>query len=63
MTQEDGVESPATKPTVRSSEEFAIYCEAEFERRRNSGEEFDEEGFRQAKELAVTKLRLMEEGV
>ena len=62
MTEEDRVDSPATKPTARSSEEFAAFCEGELERRRNSGAEFDEEDFRQAKDLALTKLRFVEEG-
>jgi len=43
------------------SEEFADYCAAEFERRRNSGEPFDEAAYREAMELAVKKLRLLEE--
>lgn len=47
--------------TDQPSEEFANYCAAEFERRRNSGEAFDEGGYREAMELALKKLRLLEE--
>ncbi len=43
------------------SEEFAAYCEAEFERRQNSGDEFDEASYRDAMEMAMKKLILLEE--
>lgn len=47
-----------------SAEEFAAYCEAEFERRRNSGEAFDEAAYREAMELTLHRLRaLSEEGM
>jgi len=36
--------------------EFLDYCEAEFERRRNSDEAFDEESWREAMQLALRKL-------
>jgi hypothetical protein len=45
----------------RPSEEFAKFCTAEFERRRNSGEGFDESAYEQAMQLALKKLRLLEE--
>lgn len=49
---------------VVPSEEFAVYCEAEFERRLNSGEDFDLAGYREAMEQVMTKLKLLEtEGV
>ena len=43
------------------SEEFAAYCEAEFERRLNSGDDFDETAYREAMEMAMKKLVLLEE--
>ncbi len=51
-----------TKPLSNSRllgpvEEFSAYCEGEFERRRNSGEAFDEEGYREAMQMALQKLR------
>lgn len=46
-----------------STEDFTAYCEAEFERRRNSGEAFDEAAYREAMELTLARLRtLSEEG-
>ena len=45
---------------VIPSVEFAVYCEAEFERRLNSGEDFDVAAYREAMELVMTKLRLLE---
>jgi len=44
------------------SGEFISYCEAEFERRRNSGADFDESRYQQAMNLVVEKLRRLEEG-
>ena len=46
---------------VSTSDEFVRYCEAEFERRRNSGEEFDEESYREAMEMALTRVRQLED--
>ena len=43
------------------SEEFAAYCEAVFERRRNSEEDCDEAAYREAMELALARLRKLEE--
>ena len=49
---------------VIPSEEFALYCETEFERRLNSGEDFDIDAYREAMEMVMTKLKLLEtEGV
>jgi hypothetical protein len=45
---------------VIPSEEFAVYCEAEFERRLNSGEDFDLDSYREAMEQVMTKLKLLE---
>ncbi|WP_456378414.1 hypothetical protein [Thiolapillus sp.] len=51
---------PAQRQTA-ISEEFVAYCTAEFERRRNSGEEFDEAVYREAMEMTLTRLRQLEE--
>ena len=49
---------------VIPSEEFALYCETEFERRLNSGEDFDEDAYREAMEMVMTQLKSLEaEGV
>ena len=44
------------------SQEFTAYCEAEFERRLNSGSDFDEAQFRKAMSLVVDKLAAHEAG-
>ncbi|MGD1984666.1 MAG: hypothetical protein PVF93_12250 [Chromatiaceae bacterium] len=49
--------SGANKP----SEDFAAYCEAEFERRRNMDEPFDERLYHKAKDLVLTRLIQLEE--
>jgi len=51
---------PAQRQTV-ISKEFAAYCGSEFERRQNSGEAFDEAAYREAMEMALTRLRQLEE--
>jgi len=51
-------------PTARQksvTEAFEAYCEAVFERRRNSEEEFDEVAYREAMELALARLHQLEE--
>ena len=54
----DGESKPLSNSRLRGPvEEFSAYCEGEFERRRNSGETFDEEGYREAMQLALNKLR------
>jgi hypothetical protein len=45
---------------VVPSEEFVRYCETEFEKRQNSGDYFDEDGYREAMEMVTAKLRLLE---
>ena len=62
MTEESGAATPSIIRQTRSSEEFVAYCEGEFDRRMNSGDEFDEEGFREAMDVALAKLRKLEEG-
>ena len=51
-------------PTVnKPSEEFSVYCEAEFERRLNSEEAFDEAQYRKAMSMVLDRLiRLEVEG-
>ena len=45
---------------VIPSEEFVLYCEAEFERKLNSGEDFDVTAYREAMDLVMTRLKLLE---
>lgn len=42
------------------SEEFSAFCETEFERRLNSGQEFDEGLYRKAKEMVIDRLIRLE---
>ncbi|MCU7845688.1 MAG: nodulation protein E [Candidatus Thiodiazotropha sp. (ex Monitilora ramsayi)] len=42
-----------------SAQEFLDYCNAERERRLNSGETFDQETFDQAMEMVLNKLRVL----
>lgn len=53
--------SMPTGKTRKPSEEFAAYCEAEFERRINSGKDFDESSYREAKGMVMEKLISIEE--
>ncbi|MEJ1296614.1 MAG: nodulation protein E [Candidatus Sedimenticola sp. (ex Thyasira tokunagai)] len=58
----ESVESPVeTLETESPSEDFSAYCDAEFERRKNSGETFNEADYREAMEMVLVKLRAMEE--
>ena len=63
MAATDGP-GPKKNPAVKKpSEEFSAYCEAEFERRLNSGEVFDEAQYRKAMAMVVERLiRLEYEG-
>lgn len=56
--QADRNENPADR---LPSTHFRNYCLAEFERQRNSGEEFQEDGYRSAMDLVLLKLRALEE--
>lgn len=54
--------APSREPRAhKPSEEFAAYCEAEFERRLNSGKVFDEAPYRRAMNLVVDRLQRMED--
>jgi hypothetical protein len=47
----------------KPAEEFSAFCEAEFERRLNAGDEFDEKAYRAAMVMVIERLeRLAEEG-
>lgn len=43
-----------------SAGELAAYCEVEFERRRNSGEPFDEASYLEALEMTLRRLQVLE---
>lgn len=50
------------EPPKTPSQEFAAFCEAECERRLNSGAEFNQEQFKQAVALVMGKLERIELG-
>jgi len=60
MAQETDLIKLPLGTQVIPSEEFAVYCELEFERRQNSGDDFDEAAYREAMEMVMTKLKLLE---
>ena len=63
MVATAGPEPEKTPGIKKPSEEFAAYCKAEFERRLNSGEDFNETLYRRAMTLVLDRLsRLEEEG-
>ncbi len=60
MAQETDLNKLPVGTKVIPSEEFVLYCETEFERRLNSGEDFDVDAYREAMEMVMTKLKLLE---
>ena len=61
MTCESSIKPLSTSDLARPSNGFLRYCETELERRKNSGEEFDEDAFIQAMELTIARLRMLED--
>jgi hypothetical protein len=56
-----GGPEPMKKTALKKpSEEFSAYCEAEFERRLNSGETFDETLYRKAVAMVIDRLERLE---
>lgn len=63
MAVTDGKGAKADLRVKKPSEEFAAYCEAEFERRLNSGQAFSEIQYRKAMTMVMDRLiKLEEEG-
>ena len=59
MPMSDQTPNQAGEGLGASAEEFLAYCDAERERRLNSGEPFDEEAFEQAVQTVLDKLRVL----
>lgn len=59
MSMSDSIPNQETEGLGTSAEEFLAYCNAECERRRNSGEPFDQELFERAKQMVLDKLRVL----
>ena len=50
-------DKPLSQSDLRGpARDFADFCEAEFERRRNTDAPFDEEAYREAMEIVLRKL-------
>lgn len=63
MVATAGPGSKKTAGVKTPAQEFVTYCEAEFERRLNSGESFDETLYRKAMAMVLDRLtRLEQEG-
>ena len=60
MAATDGLEPNKNTRVRKPSEEFAAYCEAEFERRLNSGEKFPEARYRTAMTMVLDRLIKLE---
>ena len=61
MTSETSIKPLSTSEIARPSAGFLRYCEDELERRRNSGEQFDEAAFVEAMELTIARLQTLED--
>ena len=61
MTDDATIKPLSTSDLTRPSQGFLHYCEQELERRRNSGESFDEDAFIEAMELTINRLKMLED--
>lgn len=61
MTSESSIKPLSTSDIAKPSKGFTNYCLDELERRRNSGENFDEAAFIEAMELTVNRLQMLED--
>ena len=61
MSIDQDIKPLSTSELLGPSRDFIEYCEAEFERRRNSGSHFAEDEYREAMEMTLRRLRALEE--
>lgn len=61
MPEQREIKPLSTSELLGPSQDFADYCEAEFERRRNSEEPFNEADYREAMEMTLRKLKSLED--
>ena len=59
MSMSDQTPSQTEEGLGTSAEEFLAYCNAERERRLNSGEPFDQESFELAVQMVLDKLSVL----
>ncbi|PLY15173.1 MAG: hypothetical protein C0631_08625 [Sedimenticola sp.] len=61
MSENRDIKPLSTSELLGPQQDFSDYCEAEFERRRNSEEPFKEDDYRQAMEMTLRKLKSLED--
>ena len=60
MAQETDIKKLPIGKQITPSEEFVRYCEIEFERRLNTGEDFEVAAYREVMEMVAAKLTSLE---
>lgn len=61
MTADRGNKPLQGSAIAGPTRDFSSYCEAEFERRKNSGDAFDEAAYREAMEMTLRRLQMLED--
>jgi len=61
MSADQKIKPLSTSGLLGPARDFSEYCEAEFERRRNSGNAFNEAAYREAMEMTLRRLQALEE--
>ncbi len=61
MTADNSIKPLSTSDLSRPSSAFMRFCEEELERRKNSGEDFDEVTFLEAMQLTMNRLEMLED--
>ena len=61
MTSDSSIKPLSTSDISRPSTGFTRFCEDELERRRNTGEKFDEAAFLEAMDLTINRLQMLED--
>jgi len=57
MTDKTPPRQPRTNELIGPARDFAVFAELEYERRRNSDKDFDQDVFREAVDVVLGKLR------
>lgn len=63
MSHETDAAEQQGKADTSFSEEFALYCDAEIEKRLNTGEKLDADAYHEAKDMVIKKLKAQEDDV
>lgn len=62
MEEKSGSTPLSTTEKLSPSQSFSLYCEMEFERNRDSDENFEADAYKAAIELTLRRLQLLEKG-